>query len=88
MKQPFNSQTLKEFLEKGCDCHYEGRPIAPPYCSQEHMQEGYMNKDGIYFSIPDPNNGDGTYSEFIIDNIIEVNKLEPHAYEISKKEER
>jgi|GEM_PF-2934750 len=79
---PFNQDSLREYLVEACGCKYEGKPMPPPYVSEDDMQEGYTKPDGSYFSIPDPNNPDGTYSDFTVAKILEINKLTPKVYDV------
>ncbi len=71
-----NRDTLQELLEQGCGCKHNGKPIPPPYASDDDMPELYCTPDGLLtFSVPPPDNKDGTYSNFLFKLIIETHNL-------------
>lgn len=70
MDMPFTFESLKTYLVEYCDCIYCGQEIPPPYADQDDMPHFMKHPDGTYFTLPLPDNDDGTYTPAVVEKYI------------------
>jgi len=67
-------KALRLLLEKTYGCQSRGKPIPPPYCSDDDMPEYFITPTNYVFSVPPPQDG-ATYSAFMVQKILDAGKL-------------
>jgi hypothetical protein len=70
----YSEKSLQLLLEQEFGCVCDGKPIAPPYCSEDDQYTYYISPDGLHFSVPPPIDGLG-YSLGLVDDIIKAAEL-------------
>ncbi len=83
---PLNYEGLKAYLIEACKCTYEGKVFPPPYTSEDDMPDLYKSPKGVVFLVPLPNQDNGLYDDFIIDEVLLRNQLSPALYSIENEE--
>lgn len=68
------AQQLRLLLTEKYKCRYAGKPMTPPYCTDDDLPTYYISPSGLKFSVPEPPNGK-TYSLEFVKKIMEAGKL-------------
>ncbi len=83
----YTRDTLREYLEGIYGCKWIGQCIAAPYADQDEVPDQFKPPKGSAFNVPQPTAAEGKYYQWVIDDVINDNKLEvvKAAYVVSDK---
>jgi hypothetical protein len=73
----YNYDTFQAYLQEACRCKYVGKVMPRPYMSEDDMPDLYKSPTGNIFMVPLPDMDTGLYEDFVVEEIMIKNSLEP-----------